>query len=136
MPGAPGQELFQYLDPEGHARDIGSRDVNDYLRAITSEEFTAKDFRTWHATTLALSALIRLRLTSNQTDAKRHAIQIIKAVSEALGNTPAICRKSYIHPTVLTACDSFRVIPEALRGPKGLSTAERQTLALLLAALK
>ncbi len=132
----PGQELFQYLDHEGRPRDIGSRDVNDYIRAITSQEFTAKDFRTWHATTLALSALIRLRLTSNQTDAKRHAIEIIKTVSEALGNTPAICRKSYIHPTVLKACDSFRVIPEALQGPRGLSTAERQTLALLLEALK
>ena len=128
----PGQELFQYLDPEGQARDIGSRDVNDYLRAITSEEFTAKDFRTWHATTLALSALSRLRLSSSRTGAKTHTIQIIKTVAEALGNTPAICRKSYIHPAVLTACESFKAIPTVIRRPRGLSVDEGQTLALLL----
>ena len=116
----------------GHARDIGSRDVNDYLRAITSEEFTAKDFRTWHATTLALSALSRLRLTSSRTGAKRHTIQIIKTVAEALGNTPAICRKSYIHPAVLTACESYKAIPAVIRRPRGLSVDESQTLALLL----
>ncbi|MGA7881979.1 MAG: hypothetical protein WCD63_14040 [Terrimicrobiaceae bacterium] len=131
----PGQELFQYLDPEGHARDIGSRDVNDYLRAITSEQFTAKDFRTWHATTLALSALSRLRLSSSRTGAKTHTIQIIKAVAEALGNTPAICRKSYIHPAVLTACESFKAMPTVIRRPRGLSVDECQTLALLLTPL-
>jgi DNA topoisomerase I len=127
----PGQELFQYIDEAGRPRDIGSRDVNDYIRAITGQEFTAKDFRTWHGTTLALSALRRLRLTSSRASAKQ-TVAIIKAVAEVLGNTPAVCRKSYIHPAILTACESFTAIPDALRAPRGLSIDECQTLALLL----
>jgi DNA topoisomerase I len=127
----PGQELFQYIDEAGRVRDIGSRDVNDYIRAITGEEFTAKDFRTWHGTTLALSALSRLRLASSRPSG--HTVAIIKAVAEVLGNTPAVCRKSYIHPAILVACESVKAIPEALPAPRGLSIGERQALALLLA---
>jgi DNA topoisomerase-1 len=128
-----GQELFQYLDESGRPHDIGSRDVNDYIRAITGHDFTAKDFRTWHGTTLALSALRKLRVTSNRAGAKQHTVAIIKTVAELLGNTPAVCRKSYIHPAILTACESAKAILDALSAPRGLSTGERQTLAMLLA---
>jgi DNA topoisomerase I len=96
----PGQELFRYLDGGGTPRAIGSDDVNDYLRTITGTEITAKDFRTWAATNLAALALRELENFDNQATAKRNVVQAVEAVSKMLGNTPAICRKCYIHPAV------------------------------------
>ncbi len=128
----PGQDLLQYLDEEGHPRPIGSREVNEYIRTISGQEFTAKDFRTWHGTTLAVAAFSRLGPAPSATGAKRDAVKIIAAVAELLGNTPAVCRKSYIHPAVLSACESRTALPPPLRSPLGLSLHERQTLALLL----
>jgi DNA topoisomerase-1 len=128
----PGQDLLQYLDEEGNPRPIGSREVNDYIREISGQEFTAKDFRTWHGTTLAVAALIRLGPASSVTEAKRNSVKIIAAVAELLGNTPAVCRKSYIHPAVLSACENRSALPPPLRSPYRLSPDERQALALLL----
>jgi DNA topoisomerase I len=128
----PGQELLQYVDEEGNPRPIGSREVNDYVREISGQEFTAKDFRTWHGTTLAVTSLNALGTASSKGAGKRNAVKIIKAVAELLGNTPAVCRKSYIHPAVLSACENRSTLPPPLRGPRGLSLEERQTLALLL----
>jgi DNA topoisomerase-1 len=128
----PGQELLQYVDEEGNPRPIGSREVNDYIREISGQEFTAKDFRTWHGTTLAVTSLNALGTASSKGGAKRNAVKIIRAVAELLGNTPAVCRKSYIHPAVLSACENRSTLPPPLRGPRGLSLEERQTLALLL----
>jgi DNA topoisomerase I len=128
----PGQELLQYVDEEGNPRPIGSREVNDYIREISGQEFTAKDFRTWHGTTLAVTSLHALGTASSKGAGKRNAVKIIRAVAELLGNTPAVCRKSYIHPAVLSACESRSTLPPPLRGPQGLSLEERQTLALLL----
>ena len=96
----PGQDLFQYLDEDGHPHGIGSDEVNDYLREVSGEEITAKDFRTWAATNLAALALTELEHFDTQTKAKRNIVQAVKAVSKRLGNTPAICRKCYIHPAV------------------------------------
>jgi DNA topoisomerase-1 len=96
----PGQELFQYLDDEGQPHALGSDDVNEYLRNITQEEITAKDFRTWAATNLAALALQRLQVFDSQTKAKKNVLQAIEAVAKMLGNTPAICRKCYIHPAI------------------------------------
>jgi DNA topoisomerase I len=97
----PGQELFQYLDDDsGTPRAIGSGDVNDYLRSIAGAEITAKDFRTWAATNLAALALRELESFDSQATAKRNVVQAVEAVSKMLGNTPAICRKCYIHPAV------------------------------------
>jgi DNA topoisomerase I len=96
----PGQELFQYLDEGGTPRAIGSEDVNDYLRTITKADITAKDFRTWAATNLAALALRELESFDSQATAKRNVVQAVEAVSKMLGNTPAICRKCYIHPAV------------------------------------
>jgi DNA topoisomerase I len=96
----PGQELFQYLDAEGQSHGIGSEDVNDYLREISGEEITAKDFRTWAATNLAAIALRELEAFDSQAAAKRNVLQAVEAVAKLLGNTPAICRKCYIHPAI------------------------------------
>ncbi len=96
----PGQELFQYLDDDGEQHTVGSDDVNDYLREITGEDITAKDFRTWAATNLAALALQRLEAFDTQAAAKKNVLQAVEAVAKMLGNTPAICRKCYIHPAI------------------------------------
>ncbi len=96
----PGQELFQYLDEDGQPHGIGSDDVNDYLQEITGEPITAKDFRTWAATNLAALALQQLEVFDTQAKAKKNVLQAVESVSKMLGNTPAICRKCYIHPAI------------------------------------
>jgi DNA topoisomerase-1 len=96
----PGQELFQYLDDEGQPHTVDSDDVNDYLREITNEEITAKDFRTWAATNLAALALQRLEIFDSQAKAKKNVVHAVESVAKMLGNTPAICRKCYIHPAI------------------------------------
>lgn len=97
----PGQELFQYIDDAGEVRDVRSQDVNDYLREITSEDFTAKDFRTWAGTLLSALALNVQGEFETKKQAKANIKTAICAVAELLGNTPAICRKCYVHPAVL-----------------------------------
>jgi DNA topoisomerase I len=99
----PGYELFQYLDPDGQPRTIDSYDVNEYLRTITGEEYTAKDFRTWAGTVLAALALQELQKFDSATQAKRNVLRAIEAVAQQLGNTPSICRKCYVHPGVIDA---------------------------------
>ncbi len=97
----PGQELFQWINGDGKRRDVTSGDVNDYLREICGLDFTAKDFRTWAGTVLAAQALKATGKFDTQTQAKRNIKQAIDAVAEKLGNTPAVCRKCYVHPSVL-----------------------------------
>ena len=97
----PGQELFQYIDEDGARRDVTSSDVNAYLREITDEDFTAKDFRTWAGTVLAALALEAFEAFDSEAKAKRNLRDAIEAVAGRLGNTPTICRKCYIHPQVL-----------------------------------
>ena len=97
----PGHELFEYLDESGEVRKVDSADVNEYLRAISGEDFTAKDFRTWAGTVLACIALREFEESSSQTEAKKNIVQAIKTVAQRLGNTPAVCRKCYVHPAVL-----------------------------------
>lgn len=97
----PGQNLFQYLDDDGEARDITSQDVNDYLREITGEDFTAKDIRTWAGTVLAAIALNAAGAFETKKQAKANIKNAIGAVAKILGNTPAICQKCYIDPVVL-----------------------------------
>ena len=99
----PGQELFQYLDEEGERQKVTSRDVNEYLQEISGEPFTAKDFRTFAATVMAAWALHEFQQFDTQAKCKRNVRQAIEAVARRLGNTPAICRKSYVHPEVLNA---------------------------------
>jgi DNA topoisomerase-1 len=99
----PGQELFQYLDDAGEVRDVGSGDVNDYLRSISGQDFTAKDFRTWAGTALAAQALQEFQDFDSAAAAKRNITKAIEQVAERLGNTQSICRKCYVHPAVIEA---------------------------------
>lgn len=97
----PGHELFQYLDSEGGHHTVDSSDVNEYLRAMTGQDFTAKDFRTWAGTVLACTMLQEFEAFTSQTQAKKNVVQAIKDVAGRLGNTPSVCRKCYVHPMVL-----------------------------------
>lgn len=97
----PGQHLFQYLDDDGQRHGVTSQDVNDYLREISGQDFSAKDFRTWAGTVLAAIALAEFESFDTKAAAKRNLRDAIERVSSRLGNTPAICRKCYIHPQVL-----------------------------------
>ena len=108
-----GQELFQYVDEDGVVRDVSSGHVNDYLREISGADFTAKDFRTWAGTVLARTALERGGPAKTAAEAKRNVVQAISAAAEELGNTPAVCRKAYVHPGVVDAYLERRCI-EAL----------------------
>src|SRR3954464_7410433 len=92
----PGYELFQYVDADGTRQTICSDDVNAYLREISGDEFTAKDFRTWAGTVLAAQALARLSRFRSQTEARRNVLRAIDSVAKRLGNTNAVCRKAYI----------------------------------------
>lgn len=97
----PGQELFQFMDDDGERRDVRSEDVNEYLREISGQDFTAKDFRTWAGTVLAAMALREFAKFDTKVQAKKNVVAAIESVAEKLGNTPAVCRKCYIHPHVL-----------------------------------
>lgn len=96
----PGEDLFQYLDDDGVRQSIGSGDVNQYIREISGEEFTAKDFRTWAGTLLAVEALTEIGVWSSQRQAKSNVLRAIDRVAEQLNNTRAVCRKYYVHPAI------------------------------------
>ena len=135
----PGQHLFQYMDDEGVVRAIDSADVNDYLRDITGEDVSAKDFRTWAGTVLAVMALGTLGPFANQTQAKMNVRRAIEAVATKLGNTPTICRKCYVHPDVLV-CYFEGTLPVLTPGqstPKaGLPKEEAAVLRILQRKLR
>ncbi len=97
----PGEDLFQYIDDSGEQHAIGSADVNEYLREIAGDEFTAKDFRTWAGTVLAALALQEFEEFDSDAQAKRNIVQAIESVAKRLGNTPAVCRKCYVHPAII-----------------------------------
>jgi DNA topoisomerase-1 len=99
----PGFELFQYVDEDGTRQVVDSADVNEYLREITGEDYTAKDFRTWSGTVLAARALQSLDPYTSVGQAKKNLSQAVQAVAGLLGNTPAICRKCYVHPAIFDA---------------------------------
>jgi DNA topoisomerase-1 len=116
----PGHELFQYVDVDGTRRAIDSADVNAYLREISGEDFTAKDFRTWSGTVLAARALAELSPCGSVTRAKRNVVKAIESVAKRLGNTKAVCRKCYIHPAVLEAyVDGVTIRARGLRQTRG-----------------
>jgi len=135
----PGQELFQYVDEDGERRDVDSADVNAYLQEITGEPFTAKDFRTWAGTVLASLALSEFESFDTQAAAKRNVTRAIEHVANHLGNTVAVCRKSYVHPAILDSyLDGSLLqflkgrVEEALREElDGLSSEEAAVLAFL-----
>jgi DNA topoisomerase-1 len=149
----PGQALFQYADEEGELRGVSSTDVNDYIaeaaegaEGAAGDRFTAKDFRTWHGTVQALE-LTRLACEPGRTAAdgsKYSAKNILAAVAKQLGNTPAVCKKAYVHPAVLALGsalandeDAATALFEKIAGratakpSRGLYAAERRLLAFL-----
>jgi DNA topoisomerase-1 len=98
----PEQELFEYVQEDGHRHHVTSSDVNDYLHEVTGQDFTAKDFRTWAGTVLAAMALQEFEAFDSETQAKKNVVAAIESVAKKLGNTRAVCRKCYVHPVVLT----------------------------------
>lgn len=128
----PGQELFQYLDEAGEVQCVGSSDVNDYLKdAAGLDEVTTKDFRTWNGTVLAARFLAAREGPVGHT----HVVAAIRHAAEHLGNTPAICRKSYVHPCVMDpATWAGREAPAPVRRPRGLRAEEALVLGILSAA--
>jgi DNA topoisomerase-1 len=97
----PGQELFQFVEDDGTRRDVRSEDVNEYLREISGNDFTAKDFRTWAGTVLAAMALREFEKFETKAQAKKNIVAAIESVARKLGNTPAVCKKCYIHPHLI-----------------------------------
>jgi DNA topoisomerase-1 len=126
----PGQKLFQYVDADGEPRPVTSSDVNDYIRAAMGDEFTAKHFRTWGASVEAFGALAAAAAPIGLK-------AMLAPVVERLGNTPAIARKSYVHPTLIdlakdrAAQEAFRAALHLPRSTQYLSRAERGLIALL-----
>jgi DNA topoisomerase-1 len=128
----PGQELFQYVDSDGRVCDVGSGDVNSYLREICGEDFTAKDFRTWAGTVLMCVAY--RELDAADAPSSKRVLQAIDAVAGMLGNTRAVCRKSYIHPAIMDACATgtlVEMLSRSARSRRGLSPDECAALAVL-----
>jgi DNA topoisomerase-1 len=128
----PGQQLFTYTDEAGQTANVGSEDVNDYLRAVADDEFSAKDFRTWAGTVMTLSALGRLEDFASEAEAKRNVGTAVSAVARIMGNTPAVCRKCYIHPLVVDAYLDRRLPkPNGAAHSRQLRAAEVAVLGLL-----
>jgi DNA topoisomerase-1 len=135
----PGQELFQYEDEQGELHVISSHDVNSYLQEATERDYSAKDFRTWAGTVLTASKLHELEPATSATGLKRNLTAAIRSSAARLGNTPAVCRKSYVHPAVISSYlegtfnPAYHVALEAARQrkPEGLRLAEAATLKLL-----
>jgi DNA topoisomerase-1 len=124
----PGQALFQYCDAQGELHSVGSGDVNDYLCEAAGERYTAKDFRTWHASVHALA----LMADSTDPPGPRRGMAVLKDVAAKLGNTVAVCRKAYVHPAVLAlALEDPVVLPAAPGAPRGLRADERRLLQFL-----
>jgi DNA topoisomerase-1 len=135
----PGYELFQYVDADGSRVRIEASDVNDYLRDIAGAELSTKDFRTWAGTVLAASALVRFPHPGTDAGGKRQVVKAIEEVARLLGNTKAVCRKCYIHPTVIDAYSDgslLRFLDRAngrngRKGKSELSSRETAVLAFL-----
>lgn len=138
----PGQQVFQYVDEEGQRQPIDSADVNDYLRDITGEEFTAKDFRTWAGTVAASMALQDYASFDSEAERKGAVVDAIETVARQLGNTPTVCRQCYVHPDVIesyldgTLVDALSQRARgAGRGAHALKPEEAAVLGLLQARL-
>lgn len=140
--GLPGYELFKYADATGEKHRLDSAEVNDYIRELTGEDFTAKDFRTWGGTVLAAVTLCSLEDPLDEDECKRNLITAVKTTAAELGNTPATCRKYYIHPVIIEAYEdrslrpAFEAAMRAIRNPEAhhLEPEEAAVLAILQGA--
>ncbi len=133
----PGQELFAYEDEHGEARNVTSQDVNEYLRSIAGDDFSAKDFRTWAGTVLAAIALREFEAFTAQTEARKNVVTAIEAVAKMLGNTPSVCRKCYVHPVILDSYltgDTIATVQQQMQGKidRSLSKLKPEEAAVLV----
>jgi DNA topoisomerase I len=129
----PGQQLFEYLDDDGESRAIDSADVNEYIRTIAGGDFSAKDFRTWLGTVTCAVMLAQEHEAETQSERKARVANVIKDVAQRLGNTPAVCRKCYVHPHVIEAYMESGPLEAGRksRRTEGLLPEERFVLGLL-----
>jgi DNA topoisomerase-1 len=129
----PGQQLFQFVDDDGTTHAIDSSDVNEYIRTISAEDFSAKDFRTWLGTVTCATLLAQQEEAQTQTERKQRLAAVIKDVAKRLGNTPSVCRKCYVHPHVFDAYMETGALrmEQNMRHTEGLLGEERFVLALL-----
>jgi DNA topoisomerase-1 len=136
----PGYELFQYLDADGQPQTIDSADVNAYLRAVTGQDCTAKDVRTWAGTVLTAATLWECAPFTSHAEAQRNIVQTIERVAKRLGNTRAVCRKCYVHPFVLEAYLDSSLLrmprPDALLATSTIPAELHPEEAAVLAVLK
>jgi DNA topoisomerase-1 len=127
----PGRELFEYRDSEGGRRRVRSEDVNAYLQDVSGEELTVKDFRTWGASALCMRALGELGTPGSAAQANRSIAEAIRDVADTLGNTPTVCRASYVHPALLESYAAGELPPAAKRRLRGLDRWESALLRFL-----
>lgn len=139
----PGQRLFQYIDEAGAICTLDSAQVNEYLRTVTGCDFTAKDFRTWGGTVTAARLLEAVGPGDTQKETEHKIVQVIKAVAEKLGNTPAVCRQHYVHPAILAAYQAGQLsafytenAQNQQNAPSALAEDEAVVLAILSAAIQ
>jgi len=133
----PGHELFHYIDDSGAVSKINSEDVNSYLREIAGDDFTAKDFRTWVGSCQAAVELERIGPASSSTEAAKNIVQAVKCAASKLGNTPATCRKYYVHPAITEAYTDgrlFKAMERVSAKPAPLRREELCFLRLMLRA--
>ncbi|ORL64984.1 DNA topoisomerase IB [Pseudomonas putida] len=130
----PGQTLFQYLDENGQRHAVGSSEVNQFLQQLTGADFTAKDYRTWAGSVLALD-LLRPLAWESESEARRQVAAIVRQVAARLGNTPAVCRHCYIHPAVLDHYQQGRLAALPRVKPRRGLEPEEASLLLFLQAL-
>lgn len=112
------RKLFHYLDEENKPRVVKPKDVNDYLKTITAPEFSAKDFRTWGGSLLAAVELAEIGAAEDEKLLKKNIVKAVKKVAEQLGNTPAVCRSSYIHPTIIKSYENGVTLDDFTKGQK------------------
>jgi DNA topoisomerase-1 len=123
----PGAEVFKYVDPEGKIVDVKRRDINRYIKEVMGEAFTAKDFRTWFGTLVCASELARAGSDPSESRAarRRKIVAAVRKTAESLGNTPSVCRASYIYPSVLHSFERGHTIARRFEGVQKLATARR-----------
>jgi DNA topoisomerase-1 len=135
----PGKELFQYFDDEGNRHSIDSGMVNEYIKEISGEDFTAKDFRTWSGTVSALIAFKEIGYAENNSQYKKKVKEALDMVAEHLGNTSTVCRKYYVHPLVINLYENNTIKKyldeleqiEENDGKAGLTQEEKLVLKIL-----
>jgi DNA topoisomerase-1 len=131
----PGQELFQYYDDNGNHQSVGSADINNYIKECTKFDFTAKDFRLWSGSINAMCSFLQQEKPLSAADCNKKIIAVLDSVSQKLGNTRTVCKKYYVHPTIIASFQSGSIWKYQPKNSsnKGKLNAEEKALVKLLA---